>query len=351
MPDLSLSNLRVGADDAAGARVTVIYAKNSPLYAVYRTDDRVLIQFADDGDKANAQRAAMAQLNPLRGEINGLIDGWKKSQQEHVKAKAARYDRRTADALGMACEGDVADAGVLLTEIKQDLFDARTSLARLSYLIWASAGVFVSVVVAWLFARSPLSAALCGAGAISGAVWIGAASGSVGAFFSIAVGMQNRTILTDLHKLENACDAIIRLVIGFIAAAILICLLGSGLVHLVLGSIPIDLSSPPPAGTAAWWMKVLVVGFLAGFSERLVPDLLGKMAAAAITPASSASEKVAIQGAKPGLAPPPPPPPAPPPPIGNNSALDACLCSAPVRDDEITPDAALPSASGGVAPG
>jgi hypothetical protein len=349
VPNLTVTDLSLAATDATGAEVTTIYAKNPPLYAVYRTRERVLVQFADDPAKAGAQRSAMASLNPLRGEINGLVDGWRASKQEALRSKAVGYDRRSADALVMALEGDVHDAGLLLGEIKQDLLDERTARARVDYLIAACAVLFIALLVAWIAGRAALSNVHPGDSALYAAIWIGAGAGAIGAFFSVAVGLRARTVLTDLHKTENSCDAGLRMTIGYIAAAILISLLGSGLVHLSLGTAPIDLTAPAPAAdSTGWWMKVLVVGFLAGFSERMVPDILAKAAALTGPPGPSTSEKLAAAPSTPGAKAVASPSAAPVQPLSDDDA-DGCLCDAPVSTQESTHDVELPAASGGVA--
>jgi hypothetical protein len=349
VPNLTVADLTLAGTDATGAEVTTIYAKNPPLYAVYRTKERVLVQFADDPAKAGVQRTALASLNPLRGEINGLVDGWRASKQEALRFKAVSYDRRSADALVMALEGDVHDAGLLLGEIKQDLLDERTARARVDYLLAACAVLLAALLVAWAAGRAALSNIHPGDSTLYPAIWIGAGAGAIGAFFSIAVGLRARTVLTDLHKTENSCDAGLRMTIGYIAAAILISLLGSGLVHLSLGTAPIDLTAPPPASdTSGWWMKVLVVGFVAGFSERMVPDILAKATGLAGPPAPSTSERLAGAPVSPGakaMANTPPLPVQPP----SDDEADSCLCDAPVSDHESTHDADLPAASGGVA--
>lgn len=350
MPNLTVADLTLAATDATGAEVTAIYAKNPPLYAVYRTKERVLVQFADDPTKAATQRSALASLNPLRGEINGLVDGWRASQREALRAKAVGYDRRSADALVMALEGDVRDAGLLLGEIKQDLLDERTARARVDYLVAACAVLLVALLSAWIAGRAALSNIRSGDSSLYAAIWIGAGAGAIGAFFSVAVGLRARTVLTDLHKTENSCDAGLRMTIGYIAAAILISLLGSGLVHLSLGNAPIDLTAPPPApDSTGWWMKVLVVGFLAGFSERLVPDILAKATAMTGPPGPSTSEKLAGAPSTLGGKAQASPLAAPAQPVSDDDA-DSCLCDAPVSAQETTHDAELPAASGGVAP-
>ena len=74
--------------------------------------------------------------------------------------------------------------------------------------------------------------------------------------------------LSDL--LDNVTDGTLRLMIGIIAAGILLLLFRCGIVpSLKIGDADFK-------GTALTWQMVLVIGFLGGFLERLVPDLLDK---------------------------------------------------------------------------
>jgi hypothetical protein len=276
-----VADLELNGPDCAGAEVLAVYAKKPPEYAVYRTAKRVLIQFADDIPKRDEQRKALAQLFPLRGEINGLIDSWRSgrddsgflsvSSKPKLKAKAKRYDRRVADALIVGLEGDLTGAGELLAEIKDDIFEERVGWARFEYLIAAYVTAFVltliAVVVAWndVPGRCALGPMLCFKEAWD--LWLGGGAGAFGAFFSIALAIRGRTILPDLYRTANVMDAALRIMIGTMAGAVLVALIESHFIRFSLRD-----SSPGHYGT----IHILVVGFLAGFTERLVPDLLAK---------------------------------------------------------------------------
>src|SRR5262245_17579262 len=87
-----VSEVERGKSDAAGTEISDVYARRPPDYAIYRTCDRVLIHFADDQKREQAQRSALVRLNPIRGEINGLIDDWRASSNPNRKMKGMRYD-------------------------------------------------------------------------------------------------------------------------------------------------------------------------------------------------------------------------------------------------------------------
>jgi hypothetical protein len=325
----------VNATDCGGDKILAVYAVNSELFAVYRTTERVAVQFADDPAIGQTQRKSLAPLNPIRGEINGLVGGWRKSWRKQTKTKSANYERRVADALIVALEGDVAGAQSLLAEIKSDLVDERTSSAQFLYLVFASITVLLSMGLAAIFACLPLGCLTDGVQ--TRPLWLACGAGAAGAFFSITLGIQNRTILTDLNMGRNTVDAVLRVAVGFIAAPLAICLLSLGLVSLSIGSMSIGAHAVTGAGYS--WTLILVVGFIAGFSERLIPDLLAKASAAAAGSGGAASTGRAAS-ARGGL------------PSGVAAAPiaeDACLSDNPVSAAEATSDEHLPAASGGVA--
>jgi hypothetical protein len=120
----------------------------------------------------------------------------------------------------------------------------------------------------------------------------GAAAGTLGAYFSIAIGLRNRTVLIDLQKWDNRNDGLLRIAVGTIGAGILLCLLLaqwvtlSGVTETLTGKKGEDLAL----------LMALSIGFVAGFSERAVGDLLGK-AGDSLTDAAP-SKDVAVEQAK-----------------------------------------------------
>jgi hypothetical protein len=345
---MNVADLCLDKPDSAGKQITAFYGRKSPDYAVYRTNERVVVHYADDTALAAAQRKHMAPLNPLRGEISGLIDGWRAPGTPFTK-RAEAYERRVADALIVCLEDDYRGAEAHLLTIRQDVLAERVSRARRLYL-GSAVGCALAALVLVGFATTV-------ADFTGGTVdpWRGAASGAVGALFSVAVGMQGRTIQPDLFSLNNFVDAALRILIGFIAGAIFLSMLHSGAVEFNFGR---QSSNPEEA---LGWAVVLVAGFVAGFSERMVSDILGQAAGKAVVAA------VAPASRAPGEGPTKPAPPAPqlphdngvagatlaaPEPPDPHGSTDHCASDAHLKDGdpEVTDDEDLPPASGGVAP-
>ncbi len=321
----SVSDIAENKPDSAGATIVSVYAKRPPIYAVYQTQDRLLVQFSDDPSVEATQRSVLAKLNPLRNDINGLIDGWHKRWSKNLRARAKRYERRVADALIEALEDDSDGARALLQETKDQIVGERTSWARFLYLIIASGVCVLSIA---LLAPVTPDAAAIKPPTPAALLLLGAASGAVGAFFSIAIAIHSRTILTDLYFWNNSADAVLRIVIGEIAGALLIALLLSKAVTLSLGAGSI-------AADGKSWLPLVLAGFVAGFSERLIPDLLNK-AAAAGTPATAASSSP--RSGKPDDS----AQASASQPISADATEDTCLSATGIGSDEATHDADLP---------
>ena len=178
-------------------------------------------------------------------------------------------------------------------------------------------------------------------------LWHGFAGGATGAFFSIALAIRGRTILTDLYLTSNLMDAVLRVVVGAIGGVVLVALILAGFVRFHLGD-----SSPDEYQR----IHILIVAFVAGFAERLVPDLLAKADA-------RTGERPIVRQPEPIV------PPAETLPGGapqdrmadastvsdeedlvpEQSQEDDCVVDAPIEDDEVTNDEDLPRASGGIA--
>jgi len=357
MGEFRVADLCVGQPDAAGNTVVEIFYRVSRTYAVYRTDDRVMIQFADsDADDPQLganQRKSMTDLLVMRGEIDSLLSelGEAGDLDRAACNLARRAQRRLADALMIALTGGTNQASQELSAIKALLVDDRASRTRIGYLGWAGgSGVAILLAVALIGALFPNGAdtqkSLC----------FSAGVGVVGAFFSIAIAIRGRSIDTTHPKLDIFVDAALRVLVGALSGALLYALIGSGAFGLSIGGKHIQ-ATDTFFSTRADWLLVLLTGFIAGFSQQIVPDLLARATAIdgepkpAMTSAAAASDAASSEADPTGTGGPAKSPagPSPQPPPDADQEADDC-CDRPGGDDVVTPDTELPEAIGGVEP-
>ena len=234
MAGFTVDEIVRGRRDSTDADILTVYTKVSTLYAIYKTAERVMIQYADDPAKGSEQRQALIPLNPMLGEINGLIDGWRLNPKEKLRAKAAIFDRRVADALLLGLQGHAAQAQPLLHEIKADLLEERTSPARVDYAVVAVGMAMLMVLVACLM-TGELIEPIYDHGAEGNSLWLGFGAGALGALFFTCLRLRTRDLNTDLQPWENRADAVARILIGAIAGAVIVALLQSKMITLSLG--------------------------------------------------------------------------------------------------------------------
>ena len=249
-----LRDIRVGNKDGRGFQITRIYAVHCDEYAIYQAGE-VMVHYADDQGKAQTQRKGMLPVSSVRAEVNALVQG--------LPCREI-CDRQLAYALQLALDGDIEGAKSTVAAAKAFVLAKRAARGRFQYLKWSYGAA--AVLIGLLFMASgfyPLQPA-------SSDLWLAAKAGLVGAAFSIALAIRGRTVALDTDLLDNVTDGTLRLLIGVISAGVLLLLFASGIVpSLKIGDADFK------ASTLTWEM-VLVIGFVGGFLERLVPDLLEK---------------------------------------------------------------------------
>ena len=282
MSNFTVASICQEQPDSTGANVEAVYSKVVPIYAVYRTASRVMVQFADDGTLGSEQRQSLAPVNPVRGRLNGILDEWRNGRNEKRRRRADNFDRRIADALTLALQGHGDHAQTLFTGIEHDIDAERNSWARFQYLIWAAAATIVAI---WIVTGLN---ALLDVGLFQPdrwQMWLSAEVGTVGALFSIAIGIRNRTVVAELLSRDNIADACLRILIGAVGAAVLMAFILSDAVGFRLGGATVD------AGTTNIYL-IICMAFVAGFLERLVPDMLGRQGFAAVHDATAPMRSV-----------------------------------------------------------
>jgi hypothetical protein len=253
-PPSRLRDIEIGKLDLRKEKITHIYAAQADEYVIYRAGE-VMVHFADDQARMQAQKKAIAPLSSARAEVNALMQG--------LPCRGI-FNRQLAHALELALDGDLDGAKVTIAAARAAVLTKRAARGRFQYLKWsygaAMALIGLLFIASWFYPFQDPSSDL----------WLAAKAGVVGAAFSIALAIRARTVALDIDLLDNVTDGTLRLIIGVISAGILLLLFKCGIVpSLKIGDADFK-------ATALTWEMVLVIGFLGGFLERLVPDLLDK---------------------------------------------------------------------------
>lgn len=388
----AVSDIRVGQTDGMGDPIQVVYSRAGNIYAVYGTPKRVKVQFADDDTLMLEQRRALTPLNPLRGRIDGMLDDWRKSGRR--AGTTGVFDRRTADALTVALQGDQAGAEDLLNALKADIAEEQESIGRASYLATATItalAVFLFFILLSTFRVAPGPLPHPGTAASGGIaselrnqfaslstfiafnkLFLAAGFGSLGALFSIAIGIRRRELRPDMQRRDNLVDAILRIMIGVVSAIILFSLVRSQVVNVQFGG-----EEGPSLASVDGVHMAIIVAFVAGFAEMLVGDYLSRAVARekkSDSPTAAAQQaqreveatesnprgRREISEADAGIAAGSgvdtgEPANSPQGPTEHRAArdpeagTDACICQARLDEAELTLDEELPAATGGVA--
>src|SRR5262249_46463526 len=121
--------------------------------------------------------------------------------------------------------------------------------------------------------------------------------GAGGAVFSIALRIQELNLEPCTQSVMNYVMGALRVLTGFTAGGIILLLInGTGLGD---GILSLFKSVPMDSLTDQSWKCIVLVGFLAGFAERLIPSLLQTLESRVENPAvdSGAAKKAKDAGA------------------------------------------------------
>jgi len=256
-PATTVAQVRKGAMDSRGEPIEKVYFKRSD-YAIYLSAGDVVIQYSDDEEKAKPQIDATAQLIPLRDRLRFMIKG---------RRVPGCYRGHIADAFRLTLEGKSLLAEESLTCAIGDVLSYKARVGRTSYLSFAgplALGVCLALLAIGAFAIGQDQVDV-------GRLLLAASGGAMGALLSIAIALRTRTVAVDDDTRANWLDGGLRVFIGTISGGALMLVLATG----VVASIGMPTAVKEGAGDNVWQVA-LIIGFAAGFFERLVPDLLAK---------------------------------------------------------------------------
>ncbi len=280
-----LSALTRGGRDKRGRKVEDILW-SVPDFKIYKTPEGVSPHFSDDAATSRKQMkhylslgAELAYLNHLNtvlaqgGATHRLLQfvGRKIAAAASTdKPSAARsclvaVEREIARAIAQALSGDVEDGRETLKALTLRIEKKLRNTGRVKYFGVCVAVAAVIAAAAWWWFGDALAIS-------STELAIVAIMGSCGALLSTAVGLRSLQIDASASQFLNFVYGGQRMLVGVLGAVVLYFALKAGV---LMDTIPWAATAD---GDAADIHKLAFISVLAGFSERLVPNLLDRKA-------------------------------------------------------------------------
>jgi len=270
---------KLGEKDPNGAEITNVYA-TTRQFVVYEASAQVRYMLPDDFEAAKKLRLKIAELGGLRASIEDLRCDPTLSVNEKMRAA-----RETAWALALAFENEEAAAAGepkdILTRVDARLRSLVRSHYRKKYCM-ANLAAFVAVEVA-LIAVAILGNFLTESVLHRYAIY--GCFGALGAFLSVITGIRSIDIDLNLSRWEHVFAGATRIFIGVVGAIVIGLALDSRLIDPTFGNSSAAAGTPTGNASAAAstptdgavevrFALKLILAFIAGFSESLVPNLL-----------------------------------------------------------------------------
>jgi hypothetical protein len=244
---------RVNGVDNAGEKVLRIYYKNQ-RYVIYRTQEVVHVDIDDDCEDVISLVAKHAEILLELTQVDAILP----ARINGIEG----INRQIARSITQNFEGSQLHAKANLTDALERVRRLRLVRGRLQYVFSSLAATIM--VVAAVFASKLLI--------YEGQSWVSAQSalymriaacGAMGGFLSIALGFRGLEIETDANWLTNCLVGGSRILIAVMAGVFSFFVIRSGIALQVLT----NRNESGPYGLYA-------LAMIAGFSERLVPNLM-----------------------------------------------------------------------------
>ncbi|WP_193180009.1 hypothetical protein [Nisaea sediminum] len=279
--DFPLSHLQTGAPDKRGRMVVdVLWAVRD--FKIYKTEKGISPQFSDDAETARKQRQDYMSLGPELAELNQQIEmlknGWARWITWLWRRLGARDDpqlayceRETARGIAQALDGQPDEGRKTIADLSQRLAKRFGNVLRVLYFsICALAALEITVALAiYTDGMTPAHTDTI-LGLQTFQLSVAAVMGCLGALLSTAIGLRGLAIDPAASLTINITYAVQRMLVGILGAVVLHITLKSGIVSALIGTAQIT----PGEDSAIY--KLAFMSLLAGFSERLVPNLLEK---------------------------------------------------------------------------
>jgi len=279
--DLLLKDPKIGSLDKCGKVVTDILW-SEPDFKIYKTNNGICPQFSDDPALAKTQRENYLSLGPdladLNQQINLLKAGWIQALASIIRrlgfpedVRNTYYETETARGIAQALSGQPHNGRETLSDLSKRISKRLSYYLRVLYFATCVLATFAITVALSIFTEQmplPRTETILGLNIFN--ISVAAVMGSLGALLSTAIGLRSLSIDPAATLAINITYAIQRILVGVLGAVILHITLKAGFAHNLLGTTPNCTTGEDPAD------KLAFLSVLAGFSERLVPNLLSR---------------------------------------------------------------------------
>ena len=265
--------------DDVHREITMIYFKTKK-FAIYEAEGRVYYQLPDDFSTAEQFRSRINDLGGLRASIQDL----RNESNIRNSSESLRAGEEIAWALSEAFETQPSLSGTgavssipkdILTRVDNRLRGLVKSHYRKKYVEANIVAFIVFEIVLSLVARySRQSISVHDYAIIS-------CAGALGALLSVMAGIRSIDIGSDVERWEHWFAGATRILIGVIGAIVVGLALDSQVINVTLGTDNKLLTSAISGAFTGnnfsrFSALILLLGFIAGFSETLVPNVLKK---------------------------------------------------------------------------
>lgn len=276
-----LDDLEKGSTDPRGRIVRDIFWSVDE-FKIYKTDQGISPFFSDNPDLAARQKIAYLGLGPDLAAFNHLIHTLKPRTIPFTdqplstggvgSSSLVHYERELARCIAQALLGQAETARSSLIDLHERLAARISNRGRVVHLMINFVLVAIAVTGAIFFARSGYQSVFKFSVIETG---LAVMMGAVGALFSTTVRLQSMQVDPTISPYMHWVYGGQRVVVGALGALIIYYGFKSGVVAGLFQPV-----SGPVDRTQAfdpYWLSFVCV--LAGFSERLVPNLLDAKAA------------------------------------------------------------------------
>lgn len=269
--DFPLRDVLPGCKDKRGREVLdVLWAVHD--FRIYKTAFGISPHFSDDIEVAHTQRKHYLDLGEQLAHMNHLVHLLGKTRllrpARSVSAPEIYYEREVARAIAQALTGEVEAGKATLRALALRLEKRLTNRGRVIYFAMCVSSVLLIVAAAYLtLVVGDFFAGLFGVSTHEAA--LAAIMGSIGALLSTASSLRKIEVDPGATPLMSWVYGGTRMLVGVLGAIVLYIAVRAGIVldFMFVTDDPSLESSLDP-------YKLAFVGILAGFSERLVPNLL-----------------------------------------------------------------------------